>query len=149
MGFAMYSMFFLVDLKWHIARHNMREEPIQMLQAPSLCVRTEQIKGLLADLGRQHEELCREIEAEELRLGLYDPAHFAYSPLAKALRARRAKLEQSIESLKKILEMQTSGAVSTLKVDQRGTDQDQRSPSSERAVRARRMAHDRFRFQWR
>ena len=72
-----------------------------------LCVKLEQVKGLIFELGRQSTELSYEIEAEERRVGIYDPKLHTYSPLAKSLRARRDKLQQSIESLTHTLEVAT------------------------------------------
>jgi flagellar FliJ protein len=86
----------------------MREQLTQMRRpTPSECVRTEQVKSLILELGRQCGELSRDLEAEEIRTGVRDPNHYAYSPLAKALRERRYKLERSIESLTKTLEVTT------------------------------------------
>ena len=66
--------------------------------------RVEQIKSLILELGRERRKLSCDIEAEETRAGISDPNHYAYSPLAKALRDRCNRLDQSIESLVRKLE---------------------------------------------
>jgi flagellar protein FliJ len=83
----------------------MREQLTRMRRPdPSVRVRMAQAKSLIVELGRQCRELSSDLDAEEIGTGVHDPKHFAYSPLAKALRERREKLEQSIESLTKTLE---------------------------------------------
>ena len=69
-----------------------------------VCTRIEQIKGLILELGRERRTLSCDIEAEEARVGISDPNHYAYSPLARELRERRDRLEHSIDSLTKSLE---------------------------------------------
>ena len=72
-----------------------------------VCVKMEQVKGLIVELGRQCTQLSYDIEAEERRTGVCDPKLPTYSALAKSLQARRDKLEQSIESLTETLEVAT------------------------------------------
>lgn len=54
---------------------------------------------MIADFRRIADDLDRQIEAEERRTGVDDPAHFAYSTAARAARQRRDKLESSIADL--------------------------------------------------
>jgi len=83
----------------------MREQFTQMRRpTPSVCVKMEQVRSLIVELGRQCRELSSDLEAEEIKTGIRDPKHYAYSALAKALRGRRDKLEESIESLTKTLQ---------------------------------------------
>lgn len=58
---------------------------------PSVSAKKEQVEHLVLDMRRQCEELSRDIDAEETRVGLHDPNHYAYPALAKALRGRRDK----------------------------------------------------------
>ena len=51
--------------------------------------------------------LENEVEAEENRTGIRDPAHFAYSILAKATIARRDNLKRTITDLKDQLALAT------------------------------------------
>ncbi len=51
-----------------------------------------ELQGMAADLDRQ-------IEAEEGRTGIKDPAHFSYSTFAKSAAGRRDKLVVSINDL--------------------------------------------------
>jgi flagellar protein FliJ len=52
-----------------------------------------EFEGMSADLDRQ-------IEAEEARTGIKDPAHFSYSTFAKSAHQRREKLAASILDLR-------------------------------------------------
>jgi hypothetical protein len=69
-----------------------------------VCVRIEQIKSLILEMGRERRKLSCDLEAEETRVGISDPNHYAYSPLARTLRERRDRVEHSIDTLKKKLE---------------------------------------------
>jgi flagellar FliJ protein len=83
----------------------MREQITQVSSPNSwVCARIEQIKSLILELGRESRKLSCDLEAEETRVGISDPNHYAYPPLAKTLRERRDRLEHSIESLMKSLE---------------------------------------------
>ena len=61
--------------------------------------RVTQIEMMIADFQRMANDLDREIEGEERRAGLSDPAHFAYPTYAKAARSRRDNLMQSASEL--------------------------------------------------
>lgn len=69
-----------------------------------VCVRIEQAKSLILELGRERRKLSCDLEAEETRVGVRDPNHYAYSPLAKTLRERRDRIEHSIDTLTSKLE---------------------------------------------
>lgn len=58
-----------------------------------------QIRVMIAEFDRMVAELDREIQAEEVRSGKHDPAHFAYSTYAKATRQRRDNLKRSSAEL--------------------------------------------------
>lgn len=61
--------------------------------------RVTQIRSMIADFQRMASDLDREIEGEERKAGLSDPAHFAYPTYAKAARSRRDNLLQSAADL--------------------------------------------------
>ena len=63
-----------------------------------------QIEMMIADLERMSAELDREIQSEERKAGISDPAHYAYPTYAKATRSRRDKLVASANDLKEKLE---------------------------------------------
>ena len=62
--------------------------------------RVAQIEAMIAEFGRMAGDLDREIEMEEKRAGISDPAHFAYPTYAKAARTRRDNLLNSAAELK-------------------------------------------------
>jgi len=66
--------------------------------------RVAQIESMVADFDRMAAELDREIETEQTRAGIHDPAHFAYPTYAKAALGRRDNLKRSADELKAQLE---------------------------------------------
>ena len=58
-----------------------------------------QIETMIADFSRMAEELNRQIEDEERRVGVTDVTHFAYPTFAKAAMQRRDNLNGSIADL--------------------------------------------------
>jgi flagellar FliJ protein len=58
-----------------------------------------QIEAMIADFQRMASDLEREIVAEQERVGIHDPTHFAYPTYAKAAIARRENLKRSIDEL--------------------------------------------------
>ena len=66
--------------------------------------RVAQIESMVADFDRMAAELDREIETEQARAGIHDPAHFAYPTYAKAALVRRDNLKRSADELKGQLE---------------------------------------------
>ena len=58
-----------------------------------------QIEAMIAEFERIATELDREIQAEQERTGIHDPAHFAYSTYAKAAIGRSENLKRSAEGL--------------------------------------------------
>jgi flagellar export protein FliJ len=66
--------------------------------------RVAQIEGMVADFDRMAADLDREIETEQTRAGIHDPAHFAYPTYAKAALGRRDNLKRSADELKVQLE---------------------------------------------
>jgi len=63
-------------------------------------LRASQIETMIAALDRTCVDLGHQIEAEEKRAQIFDPAHFAYPTYAKAARERRAKIECSAVALR-------------------------------------------------
>ena len=66
--------------------------------------RVMQIEGMIADFQRMTSDLEREIQAEQERAGINDPAHFAYPTYAKAAIQRRQNLTRSADELRIQLE---------------------------------------------
>ena len=62
--------------------------------------RVSQIEMMIAEFHRMASDLDREIQSEEARAGISDPAHFAYPTYAKAALVRRDNLRQSADNLK-------------------------------------------------
>ncbi len=62
--------------------------------------RVAQIEGMIAEFERMATDLDREIEAEQARAGIHDPAHYAYPTYAKAAMQRRENLKTSAGELK-------------------------------------------------
>lgn len=63
-------------------------------------LRANQIETMIGEFDRMCVDLGRQIEAEETRVKIDDPTHFAYPTYAKAARERRAKLQRSADALK-------------------------------------------------
>lgn len=63
-------------------------------------LRAHQIETMIAEFERMCIDLGRQIEAEEKRVRIDDPTHFAYPTYAKAARERRAKLQRSADALR-------------------------------------------------
>ena len=59
-----------------------------------------QIEAMITDLDCMAATLENEIEAEENRTAIRDPAHVAYSILAKATIVRRDNLKRTVTGLK-------------------------------------------------
>ena len=59
-----------------------------------------QIEGMIAEFERMAGDLEREINVEQDRAGIHDPAHFAYPTYAKAAIQRRENLKHSADELK-------------------------------------------------
>src|ERR1700709_1705030 len=66
--------------------------------------RVAQIEGMIADFQRMSVDLEREIQSEQERAGINDPAHFAYPTYAKAAIQRRENLTRSADELRIQLE---------------------------------------------
>ncbi|MCC7347615.1 MAG: flagellar export protein FliJ [Variibacter sp.] len=65
--------------------------------------RVAQIEAMVADFERMASELDREIQAEQDKAGIHDPAHYAYPTYAKAAMTRRDNLKRSADELKEQL----------------------------------------------
>ena len=62
--------------------------------------RTAQIESMIAEFERMTADLDREIKSEQDKVGISDPAHFAYPTYAKAAKQRRENLVRSVDDLK-------------------------------------------------
>jgi flagellar export protein FliJ len=62
--------------------------------------RTAQIEMMIAEFERMTADLDREIKSEQDKVGISDPAHFAYPTYAKAAKQRRENLVRSADDLK-------------------------------------------------
>jgi flagellar protein FliJ len=62
--------------------------------------RVAQIETMIAEFERIAGELDREIKIEQDRVGIHDPAHFAYPTYAKAAMQRRENLKRSADELR-------------------------------------------------
>ena len=63
------------------------------------------LEAMVIDFEHMALELARQISAEEERTGIKNPAHIAYSTLAKATALRRANLLNSAADLRAKLDM--------------------------------------------
>ena len=59
-----------------------------------------QIEGMIAEFDRMSADLDREIQVEQDRAGIHDPAHYAYPTYAKAAVTRRDNLQRSADELR-------------------------------------------------
>jgi flagellar protein FliJ len=59
-----------------------------------------QIETMIAEFARIAGDLDREIQIEQDRAGIHDPAHYAYPTYAKAAMTRRDNLKRSGDELK-------------------------------------------------
>jgi flagellar FliJ protein len=57
----------------------------------------------VADLDKIAHQLAREIQAEQVRTGIHNPRHFAYSTSVAAMIRRRDNLKRSIDELSREL----------------------------------------------
>ena len=73
---------------------------LKRFQAEERRRRLVQIEAMVAEFSRMAADLDREIAAEEQRSGNANPTHFAYSTYARAARARRDNLTNSVEELR-------------------------------------------------
>ncbi len=62
--------------------------------------RVAQIEGMIAEFERMGADLDREIKSEQEKVGISDPAHFAYPTYAKAANQRRENLKRSCDDLR-------------------------------------------------
>lgn len=62
--------------------------------------KAEDLQSMTRDFESMAADLQRQIQAEEDRTGIKDPAHYSYSTFAKAAALRREKLMVSVADLK-------------------------------------------------
>jgi hypothetical protein len=94
------------------ARHRKSEQALirlKDLQIDMARRQVAQIEAMITDFDSTLATLENEIEAEENRTGIRDPAHFAYSILAKATIVRRDNLKRTVADLQDQLALATDG----------------------------------------
>jgi len=62
--------------------------------------RVAQIETMIADFERMARDLDREIQSEQDKVGIHNPAHYAYPTYAKAAMTRRDNLVRSADELR-------------------------------------------------
>jgi flagellar FliJ protein len=77
---------------------------LKRFQAEEKRRRVIQLQTMIAEFTRMTGDLDREISNEEQRVNISDPLHFAYPTYARAARARRDNLAQSLDGLRAQLE---------------------------------------------
>jgi hypothetical protein len=93
----------------HVRKRNSGQALIRLKELKLDMVRRHvaQIEAMITDLDCMVTTLENEIEAEQNRTGIHDPAHFAYSILAKATIVRRDNLKRTVIGLKDDLSVAT------------------------------------------
>ena len=93
----------------HVRKRNSGQALIRLkeLQIDMARRQVAQIEAMITDLDCMVTTLENEIEAEQNRTGIHDPAHFAYSILAKATIVRRDNLKRTVIGLKDDLSVAT------------------------------------------
>ena len=100
--------------------------------------RVSQIEMMIAEFNRMAGDLDREIQNEEARAGISDPAHFAYPTYAKAALGRRDNLRQSADNLQGQLD-EAKGELQEAFEDMKKVEiLDDRERATERAAEAAR-----------
>ena len=85
-----------------------------------------QIERMIADFERMVSTLDKEIQVEQDRSGIHDPANFAYSTYAKATLLRRDNLKLSVDELKsKLAHARAALAETQVEVEQFASAQGQ------------------------
>ena len=95
--------------KCHVRKRNSSQAVIRLkeLQIDMARQQVAQIEAMITDLDCMVTTLENEIEVEQNRTGIRDPAHFAYSILAKATIVRRDNLKRTVTGLKNDLTVAT------------------------------------------
>ncbi|KQT54932.1 flagellar export protein FliJ [Aureimonas sp. Leaf454] len=97
----------------------------------------EQLELMMGEFARMAAELDAQILSEEKKVGITDITHFAYPTFAKAARARRDNLTNSVKDLKVQLnaarivqEEAEAELVNAEKLEQRDEAEERRSASA-------------------
>ncbi|ABE64099.1 Flagellar export FliJ [Nitrobacter hamburgensis X14] len=104
--------------------------------------RVAQIESMIADFQRMSVDLEREIEIEQDRAGIDDPAHFAYPTYAKAAIQRRENLTRSADELRVQLEDAKLGLAEAFEELKKVELLDERDQARERAEESAREQAD-------
>lgn len=103
--------------------------------------RTAQIETMIAEFERMTADLDREIKSEQEKVGISDPAHFAYPTYAKAAKQRRENLLRSVDDLKVQLDeakAELAEAFEELKKVELLNERDQANERAEQAAQEQR-----------
>jgi flagellar protein FliJ len=100
--------------------------------------RVAQIEAMIADFERMASDLDREVQNEERRAGISDPAHFAYPTYARAARTRRENIVNSANELRGQLEGAQSELEAAFEELKKVEILQDRETAAERAEEARR-----------
>ncbi len=97
-----------------------------------------QIEMMIAEFERMATELEREIKSEQDKVGIQDPAHYAYPTYAKAARVRRDNLMGSADELRGQLEDAKSALAVAFEDFKKIEILDEREQARDRAAEAMR-----------
>ena len=82
------------------ANQSERFRCINELEVSQRRLQVTQIETMIAEMDRICVDLGHQIEVEEARARIHDPAHYAYPTYAKAARERHANIQRSMNALK-------------------------------------------------
>ncbi len=77
---------------------------LKRFEADEKARKVADIEHMIREFEGMANDLDRQINAEEERTGIKDPAHFSYSTFAKSASQRRDNLRASVDGLKAKLE---------------------------------------------
>ena len=109
---------------------------LKRFQADEKRRQVAQIEAMIAEFERMANDLDREIGVEQERVGIHDPAHFAYPTYAKAAIQRRDNLVRSAGELKTQLADARAAFDETLEELKKVEALDERDHSREHAALA-------------
>ncbi|QGM45964.1 flagellar export protein FliJ [Methylocystis heyeri] len=107
---------------------------LKKFQAEEKRRRVAQLQTMIAEFARMTGDLDREIELEEKRANITDPAHFAYPTYARAARVRRDNLQLSLNELRGKLEAAQEEAKEAGDELAKAQNQEARDHAAERMV---------------
>jgi flagellar FliJ protein len=96
--------------------------------------RIVQLNAMIAEFTRMANDLDREISAEEKRVNIADPNHYAYPTYARAARTRRDNMVASVNELRGQLEEAEARYEEAKEEFEKAQNQEARDRSVERMV---------------